>query len=238
MLADETDNVQSGRLDLDVHPPSTSKLAILDFIAHDLPLWRDHPDRRKEHPETILTEQLCEYLNQASYLSGVWSHLQFRTETADELQRGRKADLTVKPRVGAIVIEGRRHTIFDAILPIECKRLPTPAGTDRDEREYVFNRHATTGGIERFKRGLHAGSHDLAGMIGYVQDQSCDFWAARVSEWISGLVASGQKGWTVEDLPHVIRDDTGRGVAVLRSSHAREGIATNIELRHLWIRMS
>jgi hypothetical protein len=237
MLADGTDNVQSGRLDPDIHRPATSRLAILDFIAAELPLWRDYPDRRKEQAEAVLTEQLCEYLTHVSRLSNIWSHLQFRTETMDEVQRGRKVDLTVKPLTGAIVIEGRRHTIFDALLPIECKRLPTPAGTNRDEREYVFNRHASTGGIERFKTGLHGGSHVLAGMIGYVQQESCEFWAARVIDWISGLVASGQKGWTVDDLPDVVQNDASRGTAVLKSSHAREGIATSIELRHLWIRI-
>jgi hypothetical protein len=238
MLADGTDNIQLGRLDPDIHLPATSKLAILDFIAGELPVWRNFPDRRKEQAETVLTEQLCEYLNRASRLSDVWSYLQFRTETVDENQRGRKVDLTVKPLTRAIVIAGRRHTIFDAILPIECKRLPTPAGTDRDEREYVFNRHASTGGIERFKRGLHGGSHALAAMIGYVQQESCEYWSERVIEWINDLVASGQKGWTMNDLPSVVERDTLSGTAALKSSHAREGIATSIELRHLWIQIT
>jgi len=37
----------------------------------------------------------------------------------------------------AVWIEGRCHIDFDPLLPIECKRLPTPRGKDSDEREYV-----------------------------------------------------------------------------------------------------
>ena len=48
----------------------------------------------------------------------------------------------------AICVEGRRHTDFDSLMPIECKRLPTPKGDDRDEREYVFSEHTSTGGIQ------------------------------------------------------------------------------------------
>jgi hypothetical protein len=42
---------------------------------------------------------------------------------------------------------------FDPIMPIECKRLPTPKAKDRDEREYVITEGATAGGIQRFKLG-------------------------------------------------------------------------------------
>jgi len=238
MLADKPDNVQSGRLNADVHLPSSSKLAALDFIATELPRWRDRPDRPSAQAETILTEYLCGHLNEAAYLSSEWDHLQFQTETGDETFSGRKIDLAVKPRTGSIVIEGRLHTVFDALFPIECKRLPTPGGTGRDEGEYVFSRHTSTGGIQRFKAGLHGGSHDVAGMIGFVQEESCDFWAARVTQWINELVTSGQKGWSMDDLLSVVRNDNGSGTAVLSSSHVREGISSSIALRHLWIRVS
>jgi hypothetical protein len=238
MLADEPDNVQSGKLSADVHRPSSSKLAVLDFIATELPRWRDRRDRPSAQAETTLTEYLCDHLNQAAYLSSEWDHLQFRTETRDEMSSGRKIDLAVKPRAGSIVIEGRLHTVFDALFPIECKRLPTPKGTDRDEREYVFSQYTSTGGIQRFKAGLHGGEHSVAGMIGFVQEESCDLWAARVAQWITDLVASGQVGWSADDQLSIVRNDKTRGTAVLTSSHARSGFATNIAVRHLWIRIS
>jgi hypothetical protein len=238
MLSDSPCSVRSGRLDEGALPPSTSRRAILDFVASQLPGWRDHPERPKCQAETKLTEQLCEYLSSASYQSGDLNHIQFRTETGDETRANRKIDLSIKPRV-ALVVEGRLHNIFDAILPIECKRLPTPSGTDRDEREYVFNQHASTGGIQRFKAGHHGASHELAAMIGYVQEETCSFWTARVKEWIGALVALNQAGWSAKDLPRVVRSDAVRRIMVLSSSHSRAGGSTPmIEVCHLWIQMN
>jgi hypothetical protein len=238
MLADTPHDARSGRLDAGIHLPSTAKRAILDFVARELPNWRDDPERPREQAETRLTEHLCDYLTNATYRSTDLSHIQFRVETGDEMYSGRKIDLSVKPLGGALIIEGRRHNIYETILPIECKRLPTPTGTGRDEREYVFNQHASTGGIQRFKSGHHGASHRLAAMIGYVQQETCEFWAARVIEWINGLIAVNQNGWTAKDLPHVKQNDPGRRVTVLSSSHARAGDATEIELRHLWVQMN
>jgi hypothetical protein len=180
MLADGTENVRLGRLDSDTHLPATAKVAILEFIADQLPRWRDHPQRPIQHAETRLTEHLCDYLNHIANFSAEWSHIQFRTEAGDETYAGRKIDLAVKPRT-AVVIEGRRHTLFDILLPIECKRLPTPTGTDRDEREYVISKHGTTGGIQRFKAGYHGAVHRHGGMVAFVQEETCEFWSARVS---------------------------------------------------------
>ncbi|GAH64839.1 unnamed protein product, partial [marine sediment metagenome] len=127
MLADSFNiDYSAGKLDPEIHLPSTVKLELVGFITMELPRWRDRPDRPKAHAETILTEHLCDHLNSTAYYSTVWSHVQFRTETGDETRGGRKIDLTVKPRGAVFIIEGRRHTQFDALFPIECKRLPTP----------------------------------------------------------------------------------------------------------------
>ena len=82
-----------------------------------------------------------------------WDVLQFRTEIRDQNEGHRRIDLAPKPSGGVIFIDGRRHTQYDALMPIECKRLPTPKDKDRDEREYVFSRFSSAGGIQRFKAG-------------------------------------------------------------------------------------
>ena len=194
MLTDSFDIVQSGRLDRDIHLPYTAKLELVCFIAEELPRWRDHPDRPTAHAETTLTEYLCDHLNSAAYYSTTWSHVQFRTETGDETRGGRKIDLTVKPRAATLIIEGRRHSQFDALFPIECKRLPTPTGKDRDEREYVTTEPGTTGGIQRFKFGYHGAAHTFAAMIAYVQEQSFSHWLCQVNCWIRDLWGGNQLG--------------------------------------------
>ena len=126
MLSDDFKIVHSGRLDPDIHLPSTSKMELVAFITAELPKWRDHPNRPSAIAETTLTDQLCTYLNSAVYYSTSWDHIQFRTETRDEVCAGRSIDLTVRPCAATLIIEGRRHTQFDSLFPIECKRLPTP----------------------------------------------------------------------------------------------------------------
>ncbi len=239
MLADSINIVfPSGRLDRDIHLPCTAKLELVGFIAEELPRWRDHPDRPTAHAETTLTEHLCDHLNGAVYYSSAWSHVQFRTETGDETRGGRKIDLTVKPRAATLIIEGRRHSQFDALFPIECKRLPTPKGQDRDEREYVITESGTTGGIQRFKFGYHGAAHTFAAMIAYIQEQSCAQWLDRVNGWIKDLAAGPNSVWSDSDILQPLSDNLATKISTLKSEHRREGGLDGCELRHLWIEMS
>lgn len=238
MLADSPDSLtKTGTLGSDVHLPATSRSELLDFIRDELPHWRDRPDRRNETAETALTSQLCAHLNSAARHSTGWDFLQFRVEEPDEQRKGRKVDLVPAPCGATVWIEGRGHADFDPLLPIECKRLPTPEGKDRDEREYVINQHTSTGGIQRFKAGHHGAAHTFGAMIAYVQQETTTFWDARVREWIQGLIESGQPGWTAGDFLQLQDDDGAKRLAVLRSSHTRDSGLPEIELRHLWLQM-
>jgi hypothetical protein len=226
-------STQVGSLGRDVHLPATSLLELLNFVSDELPHWRDRPDRKSKTSETSLTSQLCAHLNSAARHASGWDFLQFRTEEPDEKVKGRTIDLVPAPSNATVWVEGRSYVDFDALLPIECKRLPTPNGKDRDEREYVFNRHASTGGIQRFKAGHHGAAHKLGGMIAYIQQETCVSWNTQVAQWINDLTASGQKGWTANDLLHLEQNDTARQVAILNSSHKRENGLLEIKLRHL-----
>ena len=238
MLANTPDiSDQVGALSGDVHKPATFRHELLDFIASELPCWRDRPDRPRETAETVLTSQLCAHLNGVTRHSAGWDILQFRVEEPDEHRKGRKIDLVPSPSGTTIYIEGRRHTDFDSLMPIECKRFPIPAGKGRDEREYVISQNSSTGGIQRFKAGDHGAIHKLGGMIGYVQEQTTAFWSKKVSEWISDLERTTD-GWTTKDLLYVERVDQTRRLAILRSSHDRQNGLEAIELRHFWVEMN
>lgn len=237
MLADnpiEANHV--GRLADDVQAPATFRNELIDFITVELPQWRDRPDRTNEESETILTDQLCAHLNSRARHSG-WDAIQFRTEYPDEENRGRKIDLIASPCGPAIVVEGRRFLDFDALLPIECKRLPTPKQKDRDEREYVRSSTSTTGGIQRFKDGHHGQTHAFGAMIGYLQTETCAVWKATVDGWINELDGV-QPGWTLDDLLTLNHIDEQNRISSLRSVHVRANGVAPIELRHLWIEMN
>ena len=167
-----------------------------------------------------------------------WDSLQFRPEETDERQEARKVDLVVAPCGATIWIDGRRHTDFDPLMPFECKRLPTPTATRRDEREYVFSQYASTGGIQRFKKGHHGAAHLLAGMIGYIQENTAKYWHGCVTKWIDQLSDRGEPGWTSKDHLQMESDDEGLGLAVFRSNHERASTLAAIELRHLWVQMN
>lgn len=239
MLANSAGHhVQSGALSKDVHLSATSMTELIGFIADELPRWRDHPDRSTQTSETALTSQLCGHLNTAARFSPGWDILQFRIEEPDEQQKGRKIDLIASPCGPTVWIDGRRCTHFDTLLPIECKRLPTPKDKDRDEREYVINRKATTGGIQRFKAGNHGAAHTLAAMIAYVQADTPATWRSRIDTWIKELDGSVHTGWSKNDLLRVDPSSTKRNLTIFRSTHSREKGLPDIDIRHLWIEMN
>ena len=239
MLADSQYPAEGlGSLGKEVKLPKTFLQELITFIASELPIWRDRPDRKRESSETSLSAQLCAHLNSAARHTKGLDILQFRQEEPDDHTKSRRIDLVAAPNDTTICVDGRRHVDFDTLLPIECKRLPTPNDPDRDEREYVFSRHSSTGGIQRFKAGHHGAGHALAAMIGYVQQETCDVWNVRIGEWINSLIASKQEGWSDKDLLQLENLDSTRRTAALRSFHTRLNGNMNIELRHLWVQLN
>jgi hypothetical protein len=238
MLADSQNlTPRLGSLDRELQLSATFTRELLDFIAQELPAWRDHPRRPDETSEARLSDHLCSYLNSAARHSKGWDILQFRQEVPDETDRLRTLDLVAAPCGVTLWVDGRQTTIFDTILPIECKRLPTPVATDRDQREYVFSKHSSTGGIQRFKEGHHGATHSLAAMIGYIQEGTTAAWHTRTTDWINGLIAAQERGWSAGDQIHLDRNDSVNKIAVLSSLHTRADGRTDIELCHLWIQM-
>jgi hypothetical protein len=225
----------SGHFDPDLQPKGMSLRVVLNFIENALPRWRDSPDRTKDRSETILTSDLAAYLTHLARHSRGMDILQFRTEIPDERCKGRSIDLAPGPCGAVLVVNGRRYTYSDILMPIECKRFPTPKGKDRDEREYVISSLSSTGGIQRFKAGHHGGAHLVGAMIAYVQADSSSAWFQRVSSWIEDLATSGETGWSHDDLLCTVRE--GPAVHFYRSIHTRQASLPDIELNHLWLDM-
>lgn len=209
---------------------------LLRFLATQLGEWKRDPERPHESSETALTQQLCSYLNSASRLSDGWDILQFKVEAIDEAHPGRKIDLVASPCGPHVLVQGRRYTHYDTIIPVECKRLPTPKDSRRDEREYVIDGKATLGGMQRFKLGLHGAKHSQGAMIAYVQGDHCADWFNRIDGWIRQL-ATCETGWSEADALEPSADCAKAGMATYDSTHSRtEGLGP-IQLRHLWIEM-
>lgn len=229
---------QVGNFGADVHMPATLLHELLGFIATELPRWRDREERTELAAENSLTAQLCSHLNSTARLSEGWDILQFRREEPDETRGGRSIDLVAAPCGVRVWMNGQCFHDFQSLLPIECKRLPTPKGKERDEREYVFTKYGSTGGIQRFKAGHHGAGHTLGAMIAYVQNETIETWHDRVDAWINDLSNVGEPFWAASDTLHVELNDPKQGIGVYHSVHSRQRGLPNIELCHLWVQMS
>jgi len=238
VLADEGDRfARAGALDSGIHLPDQWLSSLIEFIANALPGWRDDPVRPTQAGETRLTAQLCSRLNSVSRHTPGWDFLQFKREEPDETDGRRSIDVAVAASGSIIWLKGREYTEYKTLLPIECKRLPTPSGADRDEREYLFSRFGSTGGVQRFKAGHHGASHARAAMIGYIQDRDILYWQAQLDRWIDGLIGDAVSGWSATDKFTLIRHDTMVQLASLRSNHLRRPGLAPIRIDHLWIKM-
>lgn len=231
MLADSSARSPGlGSLAPGVLAQGTFLARVVDFIAEHLPRWRDNPERPDVHTERELTAQLSAYLNSAARCSAL-DVVQFRTEVPDSVHKSRSLDIAVQPCGPPIVVEGRRYTLFDVLLPIECKRLPTPAGHGRDEREYVAAGDGAAGGIQRFKLGAHGSTHPLGLMIGYIQDGQPAQWLRAINHWLLEI-GETDAFWRGEQL---VAEAPAGPVARLRSTHRRSARGPSVELLHLWI---
>ena len=239
MIADEQHlRPYIGTPDAELLKASAFHHAIVEFIERHLPIWCDRPDRPPVTDEPRLNETLCDHLDCAarhSFDSIRFSHEPYQTP-------GRAADVAVKP-VKKIVVEGIGYSVFEQLLPIECKRLPTPTDSRRSDCEYV---HGLTGhrigAIERFKHGLHGPTNQRAMIIAYVQDGIFDHWRATINDRLKKMarLRADDGLWApFESL------SPGTSACVRVGKHTSEhrrcsppANAISIEITHLWLLMA
>ncbi len=225
-----TDGLRTG-----LHQSATQLRTLVGFIAEALPCWRDDTLRRPETAEDALSDQLCDFLNDAARAAPGLDAFKFQRETRDDRKGGRNLDIAAKPSGCSIWIGDRHYSRYDILLPIECKRLPTPVAKKRDPREYLYSKTSSTGGVQRFKSGAHAANHAFAAMIGYVQDRDIPHWQRKLGTWIDDLAATATPLWSADDRLELEDHDTTRRRAILKSRHTRADGLDTIAMRHLWI---
>jgi hypothetical protein len=215
--------------------PRTFQLTIINFVYQQLPIWRDDTDRLDEQSEDKLNLQLCKFLNSCAredFPMVCFNHEEDQTNQ-------RRVDLSASP-VKSMCFGAKLYTIYDPILLLEGKRLPAPSSSR--EKEYVTGPtpKKISGGVQRFKLGLHGKKHNFVAMIGYVQDRSACHWHGKINGWILELVNNPIGDgciWTANETLNPLEEDKTKGIASYRSTHSRT-IGDKIELRHLWITMN
>jgi hypothetical protein len=215
----------------------TLALRTIDFVYEQLPSWRDDPNRPREQSENKLNLHLCKFLDVKA--RNEFPSIRFDHE---EYQFGsRTVDISVSPTIEVIIGARLYYTIYDPVIVFECKRLPAPL--PEREKEYVTGgTEHKKGGIQRFKLGLHGANHDIAAMIGYLQEGCASDWHDKINAWIveltSGSIADGCV-WNRSEMLGKLEEDSLRGIANCQSTHDRISNAKSnrILIRHLWIKM-
>lgn len=123
-----------------------------------------------------------------------------------------------------LVRQYRAKMHSDALFFIEAKRLPPTS-----DKDYV------TTGIGRFKEEKHGKRHDVAAMLGYVQEDDFNHWHGKVNSWIEDLIPATDKElkWENQDkLKKVKVTEIGE----YSSKHSRISKGP-ITLHHFWINL-
>jgi hypothetical protein len=205
----------------------------LEFVRKELPAWRDDSTRSEEQSEERLNAQLCKYLNATSRTK--FPMVYFHHEEKQTAER--RVDLSALPSE-AQFIGATFHSIYEPVVVFEGKRLPTPGGVDRHS-EYVTGGSKNTGGIQRFKLGLHGAKVYRAAIIGYIQNGKPKDWFKTINQWIDAASAEDGVNWLVDDRLRNFTSDAFTGVAACSSQHSRKGdvVSSDIALEHFWVEM-
>jgi hypothetical protein len=226
------------------HKPKESEGLIprtLAFIQEQLPAWRDYPHRPKSTSENALNPSLCAFLERKARL-----HQPMFLFFHQEPQSARRsADISVRGTQDETVIGTRVFNAEDPYLVIEGKVVPQ-SETDR-EKEYVAGwrkeNGSPTGGIQRFKLGLHGAKLETCVIIGYLLKKSASEWHALFNQWINefaGKIEYDSAKWTAADVLQELHYSSGQRLAITISQHTRPDscVSINITLTHFLIEMS
>lgn len=204
----------------------------IEFVWKCLTPWRNDPDRPFAEGEEELNAQFHNFLQ--SCANETFPMVLFQHEQRQEGRR--RVDLSAKPAT-KIIIEGVTYTKYQPILVIEGKRLPAPSKIR--EREYVSGGQNLSGGIQRFKLGLHGKEHATVIILGYLQQGELQEWHSCINEWISDLASNAPSDWGNHELLAAFSHHCKGQKARTSSVHPRlkECKTPEIQILHFWIQM-
>lgn len=241
MIADESPKTPTiGTPDSEVLDAGAFHEKIVAFIEQELPVWRDRPELAQVTDEPNLNQSLCLHLDKASRRQ-CFDSVRFVQEPLQA--SGRNADIGVMP-LDNITVEGICYHDFEQLLPIECKRLPTPPDSRRSDLEYVRGKPPhRTGGIERFKHGLHGPTNRHALMIAYVQAESFNHWLTAINARLGKLATDGADDGIWNPIEPLTNRSSAHSPEVQRvkSCHRRlcpSCTSDNVEMEHIWLLMN
>ncbi|NQV17364.1 MAG: hypothetical protein HQ534_02305 [Armatimonadetes bacterium] len=174
--------------------------------------------------ETGITHELCSFFESKINEHPFYFHHEDRA--IPDSGQSPSVDFGVKTREPFGEFKNRQ-TVFS----IEAKRLPT-LGSGR-EKEYVLSPTGKSGGIERFKKGIHGSGLKYSAIIGYVQKNDFSFWFSKINYWIDELIKDESQNieWTEEDKLTKIYFEQKKAKLISKNKQRKDYIF----LYHFWI---
>jgi hypothetical protein len=213
----------------------------LEFVRTQLSAWRDDPKRPPDSSEKRLNSSLCDFLDCRARSDCPMVRFKHEAPQTD----ARTVDIGVHGAEEITLIGACNYSLYEPFMVIEAKRLPAP--TKDREREYVTGTNkasgSATGGIQRFKLGLHGAGGEVAAMVGYIEKHSAQHWHKTINEWITDL-ASGTSNdgcdWSDDDKLQQLDCGDEQSASMVFSTHqpTDECVTTAIRLCHLWVAMN
>jgi hypothetical protein len=218
----------AGKLDAN-SVPCISRDVILDTIEKGLLEFADREDCQNIKVEKGITNRLCKILSGHKLLY-------FHHEGVQNEVKGSSASVDLEAIATTdTYFEARLFAREQTLMAIEAKRLPTSPPKKR-EREYLVGVDKATGGVERFKLGIHGRHSSLCMMLGYVQGGNFDSWRETINGWIDDLSSNGKPEgfWNAKEKLELIA--TNAATMRCRSEHRRqfEGKTDKMEIVHVW----
>jgi len=117
----------------------------------------------------------------------------------------------------------------EPLFIVESKILPAPPPKER-EKEYVIG-DKQNGGIERFKTEKHGKGLNNCGLIGFIKQNSFEFWKNQINDWIDNL-SKKDTFWNIDEA--LKADKISTHYSFLHSIAHRE-LSDDISISHFWI---
>ena len=233
MLADGSIHSTSGNISEGIEADGSIK-AVIDFISINFARFAATNLDLHTLNEKGISQKLCIFLIRSAKGHPFFFHAEYMEDIIDG--NSPQVDIGMILHDGSITISDREYSEDNSFFSIEAKRLPTPKNR---EKEYVIGNQSCSGGMERFKKGIHGSLLKYACIIGYVQEQNFDHWYLKINSWIDELAKDqNEQLWSETDKIHWKGNNKGSICVELFSKNSRESDGNyldEINLYHFWI---
>ncbi len=231
MQTDQTQNLFSSVGKIEGLQPNTLVSDIWKLVEEGLLYLRRKYKKLK--PEKSLNSCLHDWLDCETH-NRKGCAFRFIPEQPENLFSGnsRSIDFSVKPKNSNTIKLHNSYVKWDnRFFAFEVKILGL---NEKNNTEYIVGKEKDKicGGIERIKKGLHIPELQFAGMVGYVQTETFEFWNTKLNETVNNLVTNNIDNWSHNDTFHNV--NFNKNIAHLKSEHSRINLQ-NIKLLHIWV---